>query len=114
MTRERYLEACEATGSEPVESEIPVELEELAYESQLALSLFNACPDNWDGMGGNYLGKRIECLPALFQIYGVDIKEQKYVFDLFKIMESEFYRYVATKSKQKQETTSGKANSKNP
>ena len=42
MTREQYLEMCEMLGNEPVESEIPIEFEDLALEVQDALRILMA------------------------------------------------------------------------
>ena len=109
MTRERYFEDCEATGSEPVDSEIPVSQSELSENSLEALTIFNACPDNWEGMSGSYLGKRIECLPALFDIYQIEQIDHRQIFELFKIIETEYYKYTQQQQKaaQRQETKSG-------
>ena len=93
FSKDRYLEVCEATGTEPVEEDIPSELGELTYDAQLAMIIFDACPENWEGMSGSFLGKRIECLPALFQIYNVEKDEERQIFDYFKVIEMEYLSF---------------------
>ena len=57
MTRDTYFEMCEALGTEPVEEEIPVEFEDFCLDVQEALSIYQKLRDEWDYMGGNYIGK---------------------------------------------------------
>lgn len=98
MSKERYLEACAAVGSEPIEEETPLTIDELPYNCQVAIKVFYHCPDNWDGMSGTYLGKRIECLPFLYNLYEVDYPEE--IFTYFKVFEEEYTNYVGTLRKQ--------------
>ena len=39
MTKEMYFEMCEALGNDPVESEIPVELDDFPLEIQELLNM---------------------------------------------------------------------------
>ena len=59
MTKESYFEMCEMMGSEPVESEIPVEFDDFPLEVQQAFNAYRMLRDEWDTMNGNYLGKSL-------------------------------------------------------
>jgi len=65
-------------GSEPIESEIPVEFEDLADEVQEAIIIYNMLQDNWDTMGGNYLGKIVAGINDIFEIAKVEDKQTCY------------------------------------
>jgi len=65
-------------GSEPIESEIPVEFEDLADEVQEAILIYNMLQDNWDTMGGNYLGKIVAGINDIFEIAKVEDKQTCY------------------------------------
>ncbi len=45
MTKDRYFEMCEALGSKPIESQIPVEFEDLVHELQEILVIYNNLQD---------------------------------------------------------------------
>lgn len=46
-------------------------------------------------MSGSFLGKRIECLPVLFDLYDLEKSEQKVVYDYFKIIENVYRKHVS-------------------
>jgi len=82
MTREQYLEMCEMLGNEPVESEIPVEFEDLALEVQDALRIYGSLQDNWDYMGGNYIGKNLAGFKDILEIYEVDKADYRSIYEM--------------------------------
>ena len=53
MDTEQYLLMCEQMGWEPEVNKIPKDPSEFSLEVQNCLVLFNALPDNWDGMSGS-------------------------------------------------------------
>jgi len=59
MTKEMYLEMCSQLGTEPVDSEIPVEVEDFPLEAQQALLAYRMLRDEWEGFNGLYLGKSL-------------------------------------------------------
>lgn len=87
MTREAYFEMCEALGSDPLESEIPVEYSDLVYEAQEALTIYNHMQDEWEYMGGNYIGKR-GSLVDIFTIYQVPVDMQRLTYELIMKIDS--------------------------
>lgn len=72
MTKEKYFEMCELMKTDPVDSEIPTEFEDLNEDIQYAIGVYNMLQDNWDTMNGNYLGKNMVGLTDIFRIMEVD------------------------------------------
>ena len=77
MTKETYFEMCEMLGSEPLESEIPLELEDFPDLVQQVFVIYNTLADIWDPMGGNYLGKDYGIVFNLFELYDLVDREEK-------------------------------------
>lgn len=82
MTKAQYLEMCEMMGSEPVESQIPLDFEDLVLEVQEALRIYNTLQDVWDYMGGNYIGKNFSYIETIFKINDIEPELQKIYLDL--------------------------------
>lgn len=71
MTKDTYFEMCEMLNQEPIESEIPVELSDFPELVQQCFVIYGILSDNWDPMGGNYLGKDYSIVFKLFEVYDV-------------------------------------------
>lgn len=82
MTRDSYFEMCELLGSEPKEDEIPIEFDDLVLEAQEAIMLYNTLQDQWDYMGGNYIGKNFNYIETIFKFYNIETDLHKLYFDL--------------------------------
>ena len=82
MTRDQYFEMCEMLGNEPNDSEIPIEYDDLPLEVQDALRIYNTLQDNWDYMGGNYIGKNIQGIRDIFEMNDIEKTDHKSVYDL--------------------------------
>ena len=82
MTKSQYFEMCEMLGSEPAESEIPVEYDDLPLEVQQALSLYNCLQDSWDYMGGNYIGKNFTGFKDILDLYEVLPEYRRCMYEL--------------------------------
>lgn len=82
MTKQQYFEMCEMMGSEPLESQIPVEYEDLPLEVQEALQLYNTLQDSWDYMGGNYIGKNLSYFGSILQMYQIPLADQSRLYEL--------------------------------
>jgi hypothetical protein len=87
MTKAAYFEMCESLGSEPIESEIPVESTDLPEEVQYAFSIYNKIRDDWDGFNGVYLGKNFSGILDIFSILDVQVEDRKYLFELLTIID---------------------------
>lgn len=72
MTKDAYFEMCEALGTEPVESEIPVDMSDFPLEVTTCFDIYSILKDVWDPMGGNYLGKDYTLLFELCRLYYID------------------------------------------
>jgi len=73
-------------GSDPVDSEIPVEFEDLPDDIQEAMSVYNMLQDNWDSMNGIYLGKVLSGISDIFDIAKVDDKQL--CFSIIQLLDS--------------------------
>jgi hypothetical protein len=88
MTKEQYFEMCEALGSEPLQSEIPVEFSDFPDEIQLALSIYKLMRDEWEYMGGTYTGKNLNGIFELFEVYEIDKLDKRYYLELIHMIDS--------------------------
>lgn len=88
MTKQHYFEMCEMLGNEPIESEIPVELDDFPVEMQEVMEIYSLLQDNWDTMSGNYLGKNLGNLTEIFKISEVDIVDYKHYLILVKLVDN--------------------------
>ena len=88
------------------DEEVPLDLEDLSYNSQQALLLFNILPDKIEGMNGVWLGKEYAGLSDIMDIYEIDSRRD--VLDLLQIcinIASKAYekeREIATKQAETQ------------
>ena len=87
MSRDQYFEMCEMLGTEPEDSEIPVELDDMPLEVQEALQIYNNLQDNWDYMGGNYIGKNITGLRDILDLYEIPREDHKTTYELILIID---------------------------
>lgn len=88
MTKEGYFEMCEALGSDPLESEIPVEFEDLVVEAQQALQIFNNLQDSWDYMNGNYIGKNLVGFRDILEIFNIPAEDHRVMYELIMYIDS--------------------------
>lgn len=82
MTKDAYFEMCEALNSEPIESQIPVEYDDLSMDVQEALNIYSKLKDEWDTMNGVYLGKSYNGIMDIFNIMEVPPQDRRTMFDL--------------------------------
>jgi hypothetical protein len=87
MTKQSYFEMCEMMGSEPVESEIPVELDDFPLEVQQAFHVYRMLRDEWDTMNGNYLGKSLIGIKDLLEATEVEPQDQKLIVMLVRLID---------------------------
>src|SRR5210317_709398 len=97
MTQEQYLLMCEQMGWDPDPNEMPAEVQDLSYEAQQALRLFNALPDKIEGMNGVWLGKDYAGLGDIMRIYKIEDSEE--VFDLLQVCVSEAFTHYEQQRK---------------
>ena len=109
MNLEQYLQMCEQMVWEPKDDEIAKDPNDLSYNVQGALVLFNALPDIWEGMSGTWMGKDYSGLMDIMNIYKLDNKKE--IFTLLKTAENEASKFYAEKAKQKESFELAKARS---
>lgn len=97
MTKDAYFEMCEMLGNDPVEDEIPLEIDDFPLEVQVAFSVYGNLQDNWDTMNGNYLGKIKYNLTEVFSLLGVEQEDYREIFTLVSLIDS--VRIEAIKSR---------------
>lgn len=99
MTKATYFEMCEALGTEPIESEIPVEYDDLCPDLQDAFSVYSKLRDEWDTMNGYYLGKSFAGIKDIFDILEVSPEDRRTMFDLISNIDS--YRIKSINDRKK-------------
>ena len=95
MTKTAYFEMCEALGSEPLESEIPVEYEDLLLDVLEALGIYYKLKDEWDTMNGNYMGKNYSGILDIFNILEVPVQDHRTMFDLIGLIDHHRSKMIA-------------------
>lgn len=87
VTKETYFEICEQLGTEPLEEEIPVELEDFPNEIQEAINIYFRLRDEWDGFSGTYMGKNFTGLGDILDIYQVSDASRQEILDWIFIID---------------------------
>ena len=80
------------------ENEIPLDINDISYNSQQAVFIFNILPDKIEGMNGVWLGKEYAGLSDIMNIY--DIDNQREVLDLLQICIREATKVYAKQREQ--------------
>jgi hypothetical protein len=88
MSKESYFEMCEMLGSEPLDSEIPVEFEDFPIEVQQAFNAYRMLRDEWDTMNGNYLGKSLIGIKDVLEATEIEPSEQKFIIMLVRMIDA--------------------------
>lgn len=88
MTKETYFEMCEALGNEPIEEEIPVEIDDFPDEVQEAINVYYKLRDEWDTMNGVYMGKSYTGLSDILDILEIPLQDRKYMLEWVAVMDA--------------------------
>lgn len=88
MTKDAYFEMCEMMNSEPIDSEIPVDFDDFPVTVQQAFNIYSKLRDEWDYMGGNYIGKSFAGILDMFTILEVPVEDRKTMFELISLIDS--------------------------
>ncbi len=101
VSKDTYFEICEAMGTEPVESEIPFELEDFPDEVQQAITVYYRLRDEWDTMNGLYLGKSYTGLGEILDIFEIDKCDRRHFLEWITILDNARSKAIeASKPKQ--------------
>ena len=97
MTKDQYYEMCEALGTEPIESEVPVEIEDFPVEVQQAFSVYRMLRDEWDSMNGLYLGKSLVGVTEILSASEIDPDDSKFIIMLVRSIDQVRAQEINTK-----------------
>lgn len=88
MTKEHYFEMCKVMHSDPVDDEIPLELNDFPIIVQQAFIIYESLIDEWEYMNGNYVGKRFDYLFNVLHLYEIDTREEQLlVYNIISIID---------------------------
>lgn len=82
MDKQAYFEMCEMLGSEPIEEEIPIEMDDFPDLVQRTMLVYSYLADIWEGMSGTYMGKDLSILFNLFEIFEIERCEYSLALDI--------------------------------
>lgn len=99
MTKDQYFEMCEQLGSDPIESEIPIEFDDLLLEVQETLHVYNYLQDNWDYMNGNYIGKNLSGFKDVLEISGIEPEYYRSVYEIILTVDRIRQKLISSKQK---------------
>jgi len=71
MSKENYYNMCEQLGTDPNDGVIPIDFDDLTFQSQDALIVFQYLRDEWDHMNGIYLGKDLSNIKFIFELLDI-------------------------------------------
>ena len=108
MTKAQYFEMCEMLSSEPINSEIPVEIDDFPELVQTAFTLYYMLRDIWDPMGGNYMGKDMSSIFDFFDLYEIDKSERLLMLTFIRQMDGCRSKVISDRQKAR-EASSKKA-----
>lgn len=109
MTKDQYYEMCEMMRTAPREEEIPLELDDFPGEVQTAFQIYQILQDHWDGMSGTYMGKNLNGLGEILEIYEVEQSDKKLILELIAIIDRERSLQIDQKRKQEESLKNQKA-----
>ena len=89
------------------EDEIPLDINDVSYNSQQAIFIFNILPDKIEGMNGVWLGKEYAGLADIMNIYEID--SQKEVLNLLQVCIREASKVYAKQREQANKQAETKA-----
>jgi len=93
------------------EKEIPLDINDLSYNCQQAVLLFNILPDKIEGMNGLWLGKEYAGLADIMNIYEMD--NRKDVLDLLQVCIREASKVYERQREQAQKKAETQAKMRN-
>ena len=98
VTKEAYYEVCEQMGTEIVEDEIPVDIQDLAIQVQNAMAMFGMLPDRIGEMSGAYYGKDFNTLEMLYNFFDVDRRDWLLYLEIIQYCSARYGELIARKA----------------
>jgi len=100
MTKEQYFDMCEMLQTEPIDSEIPIEISDLPYEAQIAYSIYITLNDSWESMSGAYLGKQLQGINDVMDI--MEVEDKKSTLEHIQLFDACRKEYISKQQQIKQ------------
>jgi len=101
MTKDQYFEMCEMLGTEPVDSDVPIEFQDLPNFVQSTFNIYTFLSDRWEGMSGTFMGKDYTIVFNLFEIFQIeDTAEQQTMLRIMSIIDKIRSNIITKKYKQ--------------
>lgn len=96
-------------GTEPVESEMPPTLSDFPELVQLTFNLYSLMRDQWDSMGGSYLGKDLGSIFEFFRLFKFELdSEQLLAISFMQQMDAIRAKLVSEKLTRERKASSNK------
>lgn len=105
MTKDQYFEMCEALGTEPIDSEVPVELDDFPIEVQQAFAVYRMLRDEWDSMSGIYLGKTLIGITEVLHATDIDPEDNKFIISLVRLIDQVRAKEINSKKSNEKPTS---------
>ena len=86
-------------GIEPKEKDYLVDESDMLDETRMALRIYSQLSERWEGSAGAYLGKDLNIVPYLFDLYGIEKEQQKYTLTIMQYMDAEMSKSISKKQK---------------
>ena len=74
-------------GTEPVDSEIPLELHDFPIDIQASYMVYGYLQDVWEGMSGTYMGKSMNGIIDIMGLLEIPIDDQKIYLDYIRLID---------------------------
>jgi len=101
MTKDQYYEMCNVIGTDPVDSDIPIEFEDLPNFIQNTFNIYTFLGDRWEGMSATFMGKDYSIVFNLFEIFEVEnIAEKQLMLRIMSIIDKIRSNIITKKYKQ--------------
>lgn len=90
---------CHMLGEEPIDEEIPVEIDDFPLLVQTAFAIYGILTDRWDTFSGYYLGKDYTLLFALLELHQVETCEKPLILEVLQYIDNIRSKIIADKVK---------------
>lgn len=102
MDKYEFLQMHEALGIEPLEEDIPPTLEDFLQDTLIVFDIYYLLKDDWDTFNGNYLGKQLDTLPMIYNMFEIGKEKQILYLSLLNIIIYENITIMSDKAKNKE------------
>lgn len=112
MSLETYLKVCEQLGQEPDPNRMPPTAEDFPYEVQVAFFIHDMLPPKIEGMSGTYMGRDINPLSFLYDIY--EVEDKKCITDMIMRINTKYINHFQKKADVERKKQERKARASTP